>query len=69
MERVINMIIRQIINRVVRAGVTKGIDVVADRLPKRGNQTPEEQDVSNQQTAEMKKRARETIKMTRRMKF
>ncbi|EBA03008.1 MAG: hypothetical protein P8Q99_14445 [Paracoccaceae bacterium] len=69
MERIISMVIRQVINRVVRIGVTKGIDVVADNMPKRGNQTEEEQANAKKQAKDIQGRARQTIKMGRRMKF
>jgi len=69
MERIISQIIRQVINRVIRIGVTKGIGVVADNIPKRGKQSAEEDANEKEQAQEIKKRARQTMKMGRKMKF
>ncbi|APX88489.1 hypothetical protein BV394_01065 [Brevirhabdus pacifica] len=63
MDRVLNMIIRRVINRLTRMGVDKGVDVMAARRRSDPNADPR---VTQQQNKETSQRARQAMKMMRR---
>ncbi len=62
MNQMMNMVIRMVMRRLVNLGITKGVDAWAKRQG-RDDATPEQK----AQTAENKKRAKQAIRMTRRI--
>lgn len=62
MNQIVNMIVRQVMNRLIRAGIDKGVDVMAKRKGGGAELTPEQQKAAG----ENKKRARQAMRITRR---
>jgi hypothetical protein len=62
MNRLINMILRRVMNRLMRAGVTKG----ADHLAKRGKGGKPLSAKERQQSKENARRAQQAMRMIRR---
>lgn len=62
MTQFINMVLRLVMRRLVNLGITKGVDAWADRNG-REDATPEQK----AQTAASKKRAKQAIRVTRRI--
>lgn len=64
MERVLNMIIRRVMNRLTRFGVDKGVDTIAAR--RKGVAPDANPKLTQQQNRDTKKRARQAMRMMRR---
>lgn len=62
MNQMINMVVRIVVRQLVNLGITKGIDAWANRQGRK-DATPEQK----AQTAETKKRARQAIRVSRRI--
>ncbi|MGR3572093.1 hypothetical protein [Brevirhabdus sp.] len=67
MNRLINMVIRQIVNRLVRSGLDKGIDAMAKRKAGGETRTPGEAKAQAAQTKESVKRARQAMRVGRKI--
>lgn len=65
--RLVQMIVNQVIRRLVNLGMTKGIDTVANRGKAPRSMTPEERQAA-QNTRAAVKRARQAARLTRRMR-
>lgn len=63
MNQIINMIVRMVVRRLVMFGITKGADVVAKRRAGTATLTPEQR----RQSGETAKRARQALRIGRRM--
>lgn len=62
MNQIINMILRQVVSRLINVGINKGVDAMARRKGGTEELTPEQQRLA----AENKKRARQAIRIGRR---
>ncbi len=63
MNQIINIIIRQVVRRLVMFGITKGVDMAAKRRAGTTELTPEQK----RKAGETSKRARQAMRITRRM--
>lgn len=63
MNQIINMIMRQVMRRLINLGINKGVDMMARRQAGSGELTPEQQ----KSVAENKKRARQAMRIARRV--
>jgi hypothetical protein len=66
MDRIITMVINQVIRRFVNIGISKGIDLVAGKGKPAAQMTPEEK-TQARQGHETAKNARQMAKMARRL--
>ncbi|MEM6407451.1 MAG: hypothetical protein AAF700_03435 [Pseudomonadota bacterium] len=63
MNQIINMILRQVMRRLINAGINKGVDAMAKRRGGGEELTPEQKQVAQ----EHQKRAKQAMRMTRRI--
>ena len=63
MNQIVNMIVRQVMNRLIRTGLDKGVDMMSKRGKAGAELTPEQKNAAG----ENKKRARQAMRITRRM--
>ncbi|MCB2093507.1 MAG: hypothetical protein KDE11_03790 [Rhodobacteraceae bacterium] len=66
LNRLINMVIRQVLHRLVRTGVDRGIDLATRKGKPKEQMTPDERKQA-QMGKDMAKRARQAAKVTRRL--
>ncbi len=68
MNRIISMILRQVVNRLLRVGIDKGVDVMARRRRGTGAvpMTPEEDAARQRSSKDMSRRARQALRLGRR---
>ncbi|KRS14379.1 hypothetical protein XM53_01240 [Roseovarius atlanticus] len=66
-NRIINMVIRMVMNRLIRSGVNAGIDKMSKRgkKPADGQNAPDPQ--QKQQTAQTQKRMRQSMRVARKI--
>lgn len=62
-----NRLIRMVINMVMRTGIDKGVDLYAKRRTDAPDATSEDAKRAAQQASETKKRARQSMRMLRRL--
>jgi len=66
MDRILNMIIRQVVNRLVRHGVDAGVEQVARRQARRGEGAEDLTPEQRQRVQEQQRTARQVVNQTRR---
>lgn len=64
-NQIINMVVRMVVRRLIRGGVNAGIDAVGNRMNK-GKKSAQTKPAP--ETGDTVKRARQTIKMARRLR-
>lgn len=62
MNQIFNMVLRQVMRRLINVGIDKGVDAMTRRKANKGALTPEQQ----KQAAENKKRAKQAMRIARR---
>ncbi|MEM7471439.1 MAG: hypothetical protein AAF340_08805 [Pseudomonadota bacterium] len=63
MNQIINMVMRQVVRRLVTMGIDKGVDVMAERRGGSKELTPEQKKAAQ----ENQKRAKQAMRMARRV--